>query len=131
MNIFILHFRYKNILHLYCNIFSLHIFFSLFLASNSKSSTIQLAVIDCSNHDWLLIDLLFLQSNRLQKFSKALQNILSLLCHVRFSQSFFQFSFGKVRWNGTAHIRHQCRKTTVSSRHGCLINSGVEKMNNI
>jgi hypothetical protein len=29
------------------------------------------------------------------------------------------------------HIRHQCRKTTVLSRHRCLINTGVEKMNNI
>jgi hypothetical protein len=33
--------------------------------------------------------------------------------------------------NGTAHIRHQCRKTTVLSCHRCLINSGVEEMNNI
>jgi hypothetical protein len=31
----------------------------------------------------------------------------------------------------TAHIRHQFRKTTVLSRHRCLINTGVEKMNNI
>ncbi len=33
--------------------------------------------------------------------------------------------------NGTSHIRHQCRKTTVLSCHRCLINTGVEKMNNI
>ncbi len=33
--------------------------------------------------------------------------------------------------NGTAHIRHQCRTITVLSHHRCLINSGVEKMNNI
>ncbi len=36
-----------------------------------------------------------------------------------------------VEWvcllNRTAHIRHQCRKTTVLSCHGCLINTGVEK----
>ncbi len=32
--------------------------------------------------------------------------------------------------NGTVHIRHQCRKTTVLSCHRCLINTGVEKMNN-
>jgi hypothetical protein len=31
--------------------------------------------------------------------------------------------------NRTAHIRRQCRKTTVLSCHRCLINSGVEKMN--
>ncbi len=33
--------------------------------------------------------------------------------------------------NRTAHIRHQCRKTIVLSCHRCLINTGVEKMNNI
>ncbi len=32
---------------------------------------------------------------------------------------------------GTAHIPHQCRKTTVLSCHRCLIKTGVEKMNNI
>ncbi len=31
----------------------------------------------------------------------------------------------------TACIRHQCRKTTVLSCYRCLINTGVEKMNNI
>ncbi len=34
-------------------------------------------------------------------------------------------------YNGTAHNRHQCRKTAVLSCHIFLINSGVEKMNNI
>ncbi len=33
--------------------------------------------------------------------------------------------------NGTANIRHQCRKIAVLSCHRFLINSGVEKMNNI
>jgi hypothetical protein len=33
--------------------------------------------------------------------------------------------------NRTAHIRHQCRQTTVLSYHRYLINTGVEKMNNI
>jgi hypothetical protein len=33
--------------------------------------------------------------------------------------------------NGTAHIRQQCNKTAVLSCHRFLINSGVEKMNNI
>ncbi len=31
----------------------------------------------------------------------------------------------------TAHIRHLCSKTTVSSCQRCLINTGAEKMNNI
>ncbi len=31
----------------------------------------------------------------------------------------------------TAHIRCQWRKTTILSCHRCLINTGVEKMNNI
>jgi len=33
--------------------------------------------------------------------------------------------------NRTTHMRHQCRKTTALSCHRCLINTGVEKMNNI
>ncbi len=33
--------------------------------------------------------------------------------------------------NRTAHIRHQCMKTTVFSCHRCLIYTVVEKMNNI
>jgi hypothetical protein len=37
----------------------------------------------------------------------------------------------KIELNGTAHIRHQCWKTTVLSCHRCLIKMGVEKMNNI
>jgi hypothetical protein len=35
------------------------------------------------------------------------------------------------RNNGTVHIRHQCRETAVLNCHGFLINSGVEKMNNV
>jgi hypothetical protein len=33
--------------------------------------------------------------------------------------------------NRTARIRCICRKTTVLRCHRCLINTGVEKMNNI
>ncbi len=33
--------------------------------------------------------------------------------------------------NRTAHIRHLCGITTVLSCHRCLVNTGVEKMNNI
>ncbi len=33
--------------------------------------------------------------------------------------------------NRTARIRHQCRKTAVSSCHRCLINTGVKKMSHI
>ncbi len=36
----------------------------------------------------------------------------------------------KTRMN-QAHIRHLCMKTTVLSYHRCLINTCVEKMNNI
>jgi hypothetical protein len=32
--------------------------------------------------------------------------------------------------NGTVHIRHQCWKTTLLSCLICLMNTGVEKMNN-
>ncbi len=40
-------------------------------------------------------------------------------------------TFFIVTYNGTSCIRLQCRKTTVLSSHRCLINTGVEKMNNI
>ncbi len=33
----------------------------------------------------------------------------------------------KGTFNRTAHIRHQCKKTIVSSCHRCLIKNGVEK----
>ncbi len=33
--------------------------------------------------------------------------------------------------NSAACIRHQCMKATVLNCHRCLINTGVEKMNNI
>ncbi len=32
-----------------------------------------------------------------------------------------------VQYNGTARIRHKCRKATVLSCNRCLINTGVEK----
>ncbi len=34
-----------------------------------------------------------------------------------------------VSYNRRAHIRQQCRKTTVINFNRCLINTGVEKMN--
>ncbi len=36
-----------------------------------------------------------------------------------------------VASNRTTHVRHLCRKTTFLSCHRCLINTGVEKVNNI
>ncbi len=33
--------------------------------------------------------------------------------------------------NRTAHIRHQCWKTIILCYHRCLINTAIEKMNNI
>jgi hypothetical protein len=41
------------------------------------------------------------------------------------------FQDKNVTKNGTAHNRHQCRKTAVLCCHRLLINSGVEKMYNI
>jgi hypothetical protein len=39
--------------------------------------------------------------------------------------------YTKITNIGTAHIRHQCRKTAVLSCHRYLFNSGVEKMKSI
>jgi hypothetical protein len=36
-----------------------------------------------------------------------------------------------LQWNGTANIRQQCGKTTVLSCRRCLLNTCVEKRNNI
>jgi len=41
------------------------------------------------------------------------------------------FHLGVMLFNRTARIKHQCRKMTVISCHRCLINIGVEKVNNI
>ncbi len=40
-------------------------------------------------------------------------------------------AYQKTHCNRRVDIIHQCRKTTVLSYHRCLINTGVEKMNNI
>ncbi len=51
-----------------------------------------------------------------------------------FSRIFVLFTFSElatIASNRTVRIRHQCRKTTVLSCHRCLINTGVEKINNI
>ncbi len=44
---------------------------------------------------------------------------------------FLSFTNSKDLHNGRARIRDQCRKTTDLNCHRCLINTGVEKMNNI
>ncbi len=44
---------------------------------------------------------------------------------------FFKEGVLNVGFNRTAHIRHHCGKTAILSCHRCLINTGVEKMNNI
>jgi hypothetical protein len=53
-------------------------------------------------------------------FKKLLYNFL------RYFVAIGLFYFDEVS-NGTARIRHQCRKTTVLNCHRFLINSGVEK----
>ncbi len=40
---------------------------------------------------------------------------------------FYEANYLNKKANRTAHIRHQCRKTTVLSCHRCQINTGVEK----
>ncbi len=43
----------------------------------------------------------------------------------------FLLAFVCNNCNRRAHIRHQCIKTTVLSCHRCLINTGIDKLNNI
>jgi len=62
---------------------------------------------------------------------------LSLLAVTRIANLRFIYladkkvSFLKSHLTGTVHNRHQCKKTTVLSCQRCIINTGVEKMNNI
>ncbi len=54
--------------------------------------------------------------------------------HFELITGAYNFIIGHIYsdiFNRTAHIRQQCRKATVFSCHRCLINMGVEKMNNI
>jgi hypothetical protein len=57
----------------------------------------------------ILLKIILQNTQRLQLFTKIIKQII----------------FNKT--NRTAHIRHQCMKTTVFSCHRCLINTGVEK----
>ncbi len=69
------------------------------------------------------------------KFLKKTRTLPNYTLHYRDLASpsnirLFQMCFEKVH-NWRAHIRHQCRKTTVLCCHRCLINTGVEKLNYI
>ncbi len=68
--------------------------------------------------------------------------MLNVICRMWGRTCLVQHKYGKYwflechcNWrcfyNGTPRIRHQWRKTAVLSCHSFLINSGVEKMNNI
>jgi len=66
--------------------------------------------------------------NRKYMLLLSRRQVILSTCHFVIAHFFF------LVWNGanrTAHIIHLCRKTTVLSCHRHLINSGVEKMNNI
>jgi len=64
-----------------------------------------------------------------------IMSLLSFVCLMVimpiFSGKFQGNISNKISFNATPCIRHQCRKTAVLSCHRFLINSGVEKMNNI
>jgi hypothetical protein len=72
-----------------------------------------------------------------QKCAKIWQRVqkpLTKTCNNIFSrnvgeteQHLFTSLKGNAQYNGTAHTRHQCRKTAVLSCHRFLINSGVEQ----
>ncbi len=42
-----------------------------------------------------------------------------------------KMTLDKMTVGKTTRIRYKCRKVTVLNCHRCLINTGVEKMNNI
>ncbi len=88
-------------------------------------------------------------NNRTTHIRHQCKKTIVLICHrclnnsgvekmnkiLNIDQNFdHQMSLSKMRYwysnNRTAHIRHQCKKTTVLICHRCLINTCVEEMNN-
>ncbi len=66
------------------------------------------------------------------KFSFKFQKREWLFAKLHSRLSSFKFVACTLKdCNRIVPIRHQWRKTTVLSRHRCLIKSGIEKMNNI
>ncbi len=66
-----------------------------------------------------------LTRHKLGHFVLSEKSFFSMNCLLFFNSFFIWLS----KFNRTAHIRHQCKKTTVLSCHRCLINTGVGKMN--
>jgi hypothetical protein len=77
------------------------------------------------------------EKNKQNTFKFFEKRLLKVWLHSKkcLNQLFFlqqkEIAFSGLSFNGTAHIRQQCRKTTVLSCHGCLIKTGLEKMNSI
>jgi len=62
-----------------------------------------------------------------QKHKKSLSSNNGFIWRKRVKMAAIKTFLNFFLDNGTAHIRHQCMKTTVFSCHRCLINTGVEK----
>ncbi len=63
--------------------------------------------------------------------SKVVSSIPRRGLFFKFVHKTYFYKRYNIFLNRRAHIRHLCRKTTVSRCHICLINTGIEKMNNI
>jgi hypothetical protein len=71
-----------------------------------------------------------IQLNVVAQFSSFIKILFAHLYLVLATAVFKPSNLGSL-FNGTARIRHQCRKTAVFSCHRFLITSGVLKMNKI
>jgi len=72
------------------------------------------------SHKWITQSYKHLKCHKVwPNFERTLSKPIKLCNHVY------------LTCNRTELVRHHCRKTTVLSCHRCLINTGVEKMNNI
>jgi hypothetical protein len=67
----------------------------------------------------------------LETLLSSLSQLATTLALKFFSIKMMKNSLAGSSYNGTARIRHQCRKSAVLGCHRFLINYGFEKMNNI
>jgi hypothetical protein len=89
------------------------------LNKKEKHFSLRVILIPGKSVKPFLVILVFASKVGHYPLSKALQ-----VLHLSMLKT-FQNIYRKAR------IRHQCRKTTALSCYRCLINTGVEKMNNI
>jgi len=101
-------------------------------ASLSDANTLSIKKLSIMTLSITKLSIMTLSITTLSKMTRSITtlsimtlSIMAVISGTILNQKHF------YKFNGTAGIRHQCRKTAVLSCHRFLINSGVEEMNNI